>query len=272
MFYLMVVLGVLPIVVIILLIGYFAGRKAKQHHKNRLLYGGLAVVFITAIALPYIPRWAGAIAAIEMEIIHAVGLQMQSGTTQPPDPNAIDRFTLTTEENIYTFNLPATYQAKQTSSFLVDIYCKYPAMEPTQQRMSGEDGLYIQLTPSRLNQAQSFVDRVAANASKKILDDEHPHLDRYVGKQGRYDLYQSQNKVMNRTETTYVFTAKDGQQVLVEPLTFKHRISRNITPDIAIRYQFSSGIGNDFIKIDEVVTDFIKTHLQSKPATKENTR
>jgi len=129
---------------------------------------------------------------------------------------------------------------------------------------------YSELTVKVTTSSTLSVKRVLYTVPSRLVgEDELLYQDRYVGKQGRYDVYQHQSKVPGEKQTSYLFTAEDDQLVLVEPISFGRRIWRNIAPDIAIGYSFFPEIGTDFIQIDKVVADFIKAHLQSKPIVKE---
>lgn len=262
------ILGLLPIILVFLMTGIFTGCMAKKYGKNPWLFGGFTVVFITFASWQYIPRWAGAIAYLEIATIKFSSAQVQAVATEPRDPSMIEQFTLSTKENLYTFGLPATYHAAQALDSLIEVNCKYPAMEATQRDRLGEGVLSIQIStgPGSTDKPQFFLNKVAANTTRTTVDKKL--LDKLVGKQGNYDVFQRQSKRTNETETTLVFTAKDGQLVLVEQSVFGHRIRRNIRSDIAISYGFFPEIGDDFIKIDEVVSNFIKTHLKSQPLTR----
>jgi hypothetical protein len=267
------ILGLLPIILVFLMVGIFAGRIAKKYGKSPWLFGGVTVVLITFASWQHIPRWAGWMFGLQMALIHSVASQVQAIATEPRDPNMIDQFTLATEEHLYIFGLSAMYHAKQELPGLITFRCKYPAMEATQQDRSSEETISIQILTDtgHINRPQFFLNQVAADTTRTTFDNKL--LDRLVGKQGSYDVFQRQRKATNKMVTTFVFTAKDGQLVLVEPLVFGYFISRNISHDIAIGYNiFPKKIGNDFIKIDETVSGFIKTHLQSQPVNKETTR
>ena len=260
-------LGLLSIILVFLLLGYFAGLVAKRRGKSPWIFGGLTIVVVTALSWQHLPRWAGMIAQMEMTASRFVVAQIQAVIPKPQDSTMINQFSLPAQDNIYTFSLQNAYRTEQVLPSLVSFFCKYPTMVATEQQRMGEGVLSININTDpvtlRSRGAQRFLDVVAADAAGGQADNKL--FNRHVGKQGDYDLFQRQNEVTGETETTYMFTAKDGQLVLVKPGVFGHNAFRNIAPGIAVLYIFSKEIGNDFMRIDETVSVFIKTRLESQP-------
>ena len=251
-------LGLIPIAIVFLIAGYFAARVAKKRGKNPLLWGSLTVIAMTAMMWQYLPRWAGAIFHREVATIRPLTQEGKMIASESPGTNATTQYILPAEKNTYTFHLPVEYKAKHgTAANLVRFTSKYPTMEASPGSRLGEVVLDVVVTTyiGGKGAARFFLDQVAAKRG----------LTKYAGKQGQYDVFQTPDKVTEKTETSFVFTAKDGQLVLVSPRVFGHRAYRDITPDIHIEYAFWPEIGNDFIRIDEVVSDFVKARLKTQP-------
>ncbi len=260
----MFLISLLSIVLVFILLSFFIARVAKKHGKNPWLWGSLTMIVVTALSWQHLPRWAGRVAMLQVTLIHSIPLLGQAATSASGVPNMINQYTLPAKEHTYTLSLPAVYQAEHPLDDVIRFASKYPTMEASPRQRLGEGVLDIVITTDRghASRAQLFLDQVSAN---KVFGN-------YMGKQGKYDVFQRPNEVTGRTETTFIFTAKDGQLVLIEPEVFGHRIWRNIGSDISIDYGFFPEIGDDFIKIDEVVSGFINAHLASQPTkNKENT-
>lgn len=256
--YVMMMFGLLPIILAFVLFGFLIGRVAKKRGKNPWLWSGATIIFLAAITWQKLPRWAGTMTVWELTALHAM-------TAQPSkivEPNAVEHFMLRSQshhENTYTFGLPAQYRAEYSPEYLIEVVCKYPSMEASPGSLFPNESvvdMYITTAKGYMGRPQLFLQQVSDN---KVFGE-------FVGKQGEYDLYQTKNVVTGEFDKTWLFTAKDGQMVLVEPsLDDNHRAWRKISPDMAVNYSFSSTLlGNDFIKIDEAVVGFIKAHLQSQ--------
>lgn len=174
--------------------------------------------------------------------------------SEPPSPNASVQFTLRGAQHTYTFTIPAAYADKNPLDNLITLDLIYPSMEVDQRRSIAEDTVNVWLGAGKRyeNMPQFFLKR----ASEK----DSPYT--YMGKEGKYDIYHSKDIITHEIEVTKLFTAKDGQLVLVDPRTSTYLIWRNISPEIGVNYLVRFGIGNDFIKIDEVISNFIKAHIK----------
>jgi hypothetical protein len=51
-------IGLLPIILGIILLGFFAAKAARMRGKNPLVWGGLTIAVITAVTWQYLPVWA----------------------------------------------------------------------------------------------------------------------------------------------------------------------------------------------------------------------
>lgn len=262
------IIGLWPIVPTFILLGLFVARIAtKRGKKSPWLWGGLAMVLVTALSWPHLFRWAGWAFAIQTAVVHKF-----HNPPPLPDPNKIDKFTLPAKGTVHIFSVPAAYRAEYfQNSPLIKLNCRYPTMEASPGSTLSEGVVNIRLALHNVrpggpaSRAQLFLDGVAFTATSK-----NKAFYRYSGKQGGYDIFQRQDPVTAKTDTTFLFTAKDGELVLVEPSVFGnsrfgHRVWRNISPGLRIDYSFWPVIGNDFIKIDEAVSGFIKAHLVSQP-------
>ncbi len=258
-----IIIGLWPIVLIFILLSLFVARIVKKRGKQSpWLWGCLAIVLVTALSWPHLFRWAGWAFAMQMEVVHKFHT-----SSELPDPNKIDSFTLPAKENVHIFSLPAAYRADYFPKIpLIKLNCHYPTMEASPGSKLSEGVVNIRLALNTVrpggpaSRAQLFLDKIASTTTSK-----NKAFYRYSGKQGDYDIFQRQEPVTAKTETTFLFTAKDGELVLIEPAVFGHTVWRNISPGLRIDYSFFSVIGSDFIKIDEAVSGFIKAHLVSQP-------
>lgn len=255
MIYLGFMIGLLPVIFTFLLLGFFAGRMAKRRGKNPWVWGGAIIVLLTAITWQKLPRWAGKISAWDLFVMHSFTTQQ----SKIVDPNAIEHFMLRSQRShdiTYAFSLPARYRAEHPTEYLIEVVFKYPSMEASPGSLFPNErvvDLYITTDHGYAGRPQLYLKQVAAN---KVFGE-------YLGKQGNYDVYQVKNAVTGGFYKTWLFTAKDGQMVMVDSsVSDAHSAWRDIGSDMAVRYNFSSMLGNDFIKIDETVVSFIKTHLQ----------
>jgi hypothetical protein len=254
---LQIAIGLLSIGIVFLLAVFFAARVAKKRGKNPWLWGSLTVVVMTALTWQYLPRWAGINHQLGTAAIRSNTNEGKMIPSDSPDTSATTQFILPAEKNTYTFHLPAAYKAvHSTAANLVRFKSKYPTMEASPGSRLGEGVLDVVVMTyvGGRGKARFFLDQVTAKQG----------LTKYAGKQGQYDVFQTPNKVTEKTDTSFVFTAKDGQLVLVSPTVFGHRAYRDITSDVFIEYGFFSIIGNDFIGIDEIVSDFVKARLNTQ--------
>lgn len=187
------------------------------------------------------------------------------GCLNSKDPNSVEQFTLRTAKSIYTFTIPAGYHTNYSNDAqIISMSILYPAMSPSSIRKDEENKIYMQISPLRLGDAQNYLNRLTENTK----------LVQHLGKQGAYDVYDTgyanysdgHGNDSRLKRPTLTFFAKDGQLVLVEPVTtFEHyNIYRNISSDLGIMYSFKPKLGNDFIRVDEEVMRFVNSHLKFK--------
>ena len=145
--------------------------------------------------------------------------------------------------------------------------CRYPDMQPLDpDGMPQDDDIDVYIT---LANHRGRTERMVAEATDHF-DPTRPGLDYHAGKQGPYELYRSIAGAGKDTAievTTYVFKAQDGKLVGVEDpgdWSVKYEAHRKIGNDLQIQYLISKPLGQDFIKIDDVVTKFINNHLKTK--------
>lgn len=249
---LMFLIGLIPIILVFLLFSFFVGRVAKKNGNNPWLWGCITIAFLIIITWQKLPRWAGMITTWEVSALHTHVEQKHVVA----NPDVTEQFTLRSRENIYTLTLPVRYRTEQSPAYLARVVCKYPSMEASPDALLGDGVVVLYITTERgyTNRPELYLKQVAAY---KVLGE-------FVGKQDDYDVYQAKNAVTGKFDKTWLFTAKDSQLVMVDSgINDTHSAWRNINPDLAVRYNFSSVLGSDFIKIDEAVVGFIKAHLQS---------
>jgi hypothetical protein len=181
--------------------------------------------------------------------------------SEPPNPNKLIEYTLRGDENLYTVTLPETYKA--TKHFVTKsgdgiwIYAIYPTMQAPRDQVT--------LDPSEIGVLVLASNKVELDTVPNFLKEGPSHYV-YMGKQGIYDIYQKKAGFPGiPVSRVLIFTAKDGESVLVEILddALPARLYRNIGPEIAIKYHIGYRIGNDYLQIDETVKNFIKSHIKS---------
>lgn len=253
-------LGLLPIAIVFLLLGFCAARIAKKHGKSPWLWGGVMVVTITVLTWQYLPRWAGILYYLELTALRSL---TQDGKTIPPklaSANATTQLTLATESNTYVLRLPEAYRLGLTAhENRVGFYVRYPTMEAIPSLLGtidpSEVSVVLTTIKSSKEPARRHMDQVAANNSRYL----------YVGKEGPYDVYEGRQVAPQKEpDRRFVFTAKDGHLVLVAKEGFKYRARRDLTSDLFMEYSFYPTTG-DFVPIDEIVTNFVRAHLNSQP-------
>ncbi len=185
------------------------------------------------------------------------------------DPNKMEEIELRNGNLHTTFVMPATYKVERGTEALMVFRCKYPGMEPLDPNgMPQDDDINVYIT--LLDNRPSTTERIVAEAQDHF-NPERPGQKYHVGKQGSYELYRSITGTKNShgiEVITYVFQAKDGKLVGVENpgnWSVNYEAERKIGNDLHIKYLISKKLGQDFIKIDEVVTTFINNHLKTKP-------
>lgn len=165
-----------------------------------------------------------------------------------------------------TFSMPVAYKAEKVSEALMLFRCKYPHMEaldPNGLPQNEDIDIYISLLKDR----PSRPERLVAEASDSF-DSKHQGRAYHVGKHGMYELYRYvRGHDQARQEVTiYVFKASDGVLVGVEDpggWSRNYEAERKLGNNLHIRYLISKDIQEDFAKIDEAVTTFIKSHLET---------
>jgi hypothetical protein len=268
----MIILGLVPVALGFILLGYIASRVAKKRGKNPWLWGSISVAALAVLSWQQLPGWAGYSTAYEMYAIHTI---FSPWKHKVADPNAVETFTLAVrqrtspyvqelpQKNAYTVNIPARYQAKQPSPVLVRMTCKYPSMEASPDSTLKERvvDVVVGTDLGHMSRPQFFLSEAARNKTNG----------EFIGKQGNYDVYQYK---LN-SDTTYrkwLFTAQDGQLVLVEEGVMDSReVWHDIGNDLVVNYGYWPIVGNDYIKIDEVVMAFVKAHLKAQPIQHKET-
>ncbi len=261
----MIALGLIPVALVFIFLGYFAARVAKKRGKNQWLWGSISVVVLTALSWQQLPKWAGYSTEIELYVIHSAVSPWQNKVA---DPNAVESFALSARQrttsavpdlpkNKYTFNIPARYRATQRTADVIWLTCKYPSMEASPGSPLSEKVVKIHIgTEWEMRMPQFFLNQVAEN---KVFGE-------YVGKQGIYDIYQTKNVVTGGFDKRWLFTAEDRELVSVESGVMDSiQVWHNIGNDLVVDYMYWPVVGSDYIKIDEVVMDFVKAHLKSQP-------
>ena len=205
-------------------------------------------------------KWVGCIVAF-----YCTSCLLLGACSPLPNPNKLVEYSLRGKNSFYTATLPGIYIGTSTKPLISNsgdaiwIYASYPTMQPLPDEVTifpNEVSTLVSTAISDLNRASSFL---------KELSGIHPQYT-HIGKRGIYDIYHKKAEYLAIPDWEYlIFTAEDGELVFVEVPggQLKTRIYRNIGSDVSILYLIDNKIGADYLKIDEIVTGFVKSHLQA---------
>lgn len=190
---------------------------------------------------------------------------MMPGCSQPKDMNRIEPIALTEGKISATLTLPASYGAERLTSGRAQFSCQYPSMQPTVNKMDVSDmTVTVRLGRFRKNIAELMLEE----AQGDHFDSTRPGAAYRAGAKGEYQVFlrgESANDPKG-FNTYYLFKAWDGQWVRVGWLEGGeiYQMERQLNPDASIQYWFKKSKGSNFTHIDEVVTNFVKTHFKSQ--------
>ena len=215
----------------------------------------LALIAISALPFKLVMSRLSSVASLFTLCVCLV-----SCSEQQEIQNTMNEFNLANGSLRATFTLPNSYRTKRGTEGLLIFRCKYPGMGPLDPDGDPQqDDLNIYIT---LMDRPSRIERMVAEAGSQF-NPERPGQNYRVGMQGPYELYRNvtgYGKDSQQVVTTYVFKANDGELVGVEDpgsWAANYTAHRKIGVALKIQYQISKPIGQDFVKIDEVVVAFI---------------
>lgn len=194
------------------------------------------------------------------------GVLAQPGCSEPKDMNRIESIVLRDGDTTATLELPAAYMAKKVTSGFAQFDCQYPSMQPTVNKVDASDmTVNILLGHSR----KSYAELTIEQAHSDHFDPNRPGAVYRNGTKGEYQVFLSGDSVSDPKgfSTYYLFKAKDNQWVQVDWDGWGaiYTVERQISPDVSVKYWFVKSKGTDFVHVDEVVTEFIKSHLNVPP-------
>jgi hypothetical protein len=197
-------------------------------------------------------------------IIILLGIFMMFGCSEPKDMNRIENILLRDGDTTATLALPAAYGAKAFSSSGAKFLCQYPSMQPVVNEMDVSSmTVAVLLGHFRKNLYELMMDE----AQSDHFDPKRLGAAYRAGTKGEYKVFLRGNPVSDPNfDTYYLFKARDGQWVQADRSDWGaiYTIERQMNPDVSIKYWFMKSQGTDFVHIDEVVTEFIKTHLKTQ--------
>lgn len=189
--------------------------------------------------------------------------------------------------NVLSFSKEYFYEKHDSNT--LTIHVEYPEMLPNHPKeiFSMEKAIRIYLTVegvSGTDEVKTFLRHVEGNG----CGNETVCYARKITSNNQYELFQegTQNDYANKNNKArkyYLFKAYDGQSILLEDAgewARTYRVKRNIDGYLLLDYQFPrhlesnkttpEKIKHDFIVIDKVVTEFIKSHLKYGKFTRKN--
>jgi hypothetical protein len=168
-------------------------------------------------------------------------------------------------ENKVTFSLPSEYRANANSESLMILHCRYPGMEARNADKGPQpDSITIYV---EVSEKKAATNSLVANAAESY-DPRYPGKDVLVGTKGAFKIYRAflGQDANSPIVETFVFKAADGALVgvdNVEKLT-AFTANRKLGPNLHIKYLIAKPIGTDFIQIDKLVTNFVRTHIKEQ--------
>lgn len=188
-----------------------------------------------------------------------------SGCSESKDMNRIVPIVLHEGDMTATLALPAAYRAKAFSSSGMQFVCRYPGMLPVVNWIEPSD-MTVNILLGRTG--KSHADQTFEMAQSDHFDPKRPGAPYRAGFKGEYQVFFKGDpaNVQKGFSTYYLFKANDGQWVQVDwdEWSAIYTIERTMNSGISIKYWFMKSKGSDFIRIDEVVMEFIKAHFKTR--------